>query len=320
MDDTPLSWFETHLRRERRLSPHTVRAYVRDVAALRVTLVDRGSELLVANRRDLRAHLRVLHDRGLAPASIARKVASFRCFFRFARRRLGRVDDPAADLAAPKTGRKLPRHLTVDEAAALVGEARPGEGPLGIRDRAVTELAWGAGLRASELHGLSLADLDLRAASPTVRVLGKGDKERIGPMSDAAVTAVRTWLSVRKQVRVKGRAQDSEACFLNRFGQRLSVRGIDRVVRGRARRAGLPRPVSPHQLRHSFATHLLDAGTDLRSIQELLGHASLSTTQRYTHVGLERLMNVYDAAHPRSGDSGSSGSAGVPEGTGDIVE
>ncbi len=303
----PLAKFEVHLSRERRLSPHTVRAYVRDVAALRETLGGRGTDLLTAQRRDLRAHLRHLHDDGLAPATIGRKVASMRSFFQFARRRLGRTDDPAADLGAPRIGRKLPRHLTVDEASALVGAARPGEGPLTIRDRAIAELAWGAGLRASELRGLDLADVDPTPGAPSVRVVGKGSKERVAPMSDTAAGALAAWMAVRKLARVKGRAQDPQACFLNRFGQRLSLRGIDRVVRGRARRAGLPRPVSPHQLRHSFATHLLDAGTDLRSIQELLGHSSLSTTQRYTHVGLERLMSVYDAAHPRSGGGDAEG-------------
>lgn len=299
-DDKALRQFWQHLERERRLSPNTVRAYVRDVAALAKTLEMRGSGLLSAQRVDLRAHLRRLHDEGLAPATIGRKVASMRSFFQFARRRLGRADDPASDLAAPKTGRKLPRHLTVDEASALVGEARPGQAPLAIRDAAITELAWGAGLRAAELYALDLADLDLGRDGALARVVGKGSKERLAPMSDGASAALGRWLTVRARVRVRGRVQHPEACFVNRLGERLSLRGIDRVVRGRARKAGLPRPVSPHQLRHSFATHMLDAGTDLRAIQELLGHSSLSTTQRYTHVGLERLMNVYDSAHPRA--------------------
>jgi integrase/recombinase XerC len=176
---------------------------------------------------------------------------------------------------------------------------------LATRDRAIAELAWGTGLRASELRSLDLADVDMGAAS--VRALGKGGKERLAPMSDGASVALASWVRQRPHVRCKGRRQDPEALFLNRLGERLSVRGIDRVVRGRARRAGLPRPVSPHQLRHSFATHLLDAGADLRSIQELLGHSSLSTTQRYTHVGLERLMKVYDSSHPRAKEGGDDG-------------
>ncbi len=302
--ESPLVAFERHLAVERRLSPHTVRAYVTDVRDLAEVLDADEARLLTLDLYALRSWLRRLHGRRLAPATVARKVASVRAFFRFARQRLGREDDPAALLGTPRTPRPLPRHLTVDEAAALVDEVRGGS-PAALRDRAILELAWGAGLRVAELHRLDVSDLDLREG--LVRVLGKGSKERVAPMSGAAVRTLRDWLTLRPRLRCEGRAPDPDALFRNRYGGRLSVRGLDRVVRGRAARAGLGRPVSPHQLRHSFATHLLDAEVDLRAIQELLGHRSLSTTQRYTHVGLDRLMAVYDRAHPRAGGGAGKG-------------
>ena len=294
----PLAAFEEHLSRERRLSPHTVKAYLGDLRDLQAAAEVDSAGLLSLDVYALRAFLGRLHARRLAPATVGRKVASLRAFYRFVRQRLGRLDDPAAQLASPKQRERLPRHLTVDEAAALVDGVQ-GHTPGAARDRAILELAWGAGLRVSELHGLSTGDVDLQER--LVRVLGKGAKERVVPFSGGGARALSAWLAVRTQMRCEGRVPDPDALFRNRFGGRLSVRGLDRVVRGRARRAGLSRPVSPHQLRHSFATHLLDAGADLRAIQELLGHGSLSTTQRYTHVGLDRLMAVYDAAHPRAG-------------------
>lgn len=296
--DAPLAAFEQHLTSERRLSPHTLRAYLGDLRDLQESAGVEEEGLLALDVYALRAFLGRLHARRLAPATVGRKVASLRAFYRFVRLRLGRLDDPAAQLASPKQRERLPRHLTVDEAGALVDGIKGGA-PQAARDRAILELAWGAGLRVSELHLASLADLDL--SGRVVRVRGKGDKERVAPFSGGAAAALAAWLTVRPEMRCKGRAPDADALFRNRFGERLSVRGIDRVTRGRALRAGLSRPVSPHQLRHSFATHLLDAGADLRAIQELLGHRSLSTTQRYTHVGLDRLMVVYDKAHPRAG-------------------
>jgi len=295
--ESPLAAYERHLAAERRLSPHTVKAYLGDVRDLAEVLEVDGAGLLEVDLYGLRRYLRRLHARGLAPTSVARKVASIRSFFRFARQRLGREDDPAALLATPKTPRPLPRHLTVDEAAALVDGVRGGSPPA-LRDRAIVELAWGAGLRVAELHRLDLPDVDLKQGQ--VQVRGKGDKERVVPMSGAARRALRDWLAARPRLRCEGRVPDDGALFRNRYGGRLSVRGLDRVVRGRSLKAGLGRPVSPHQLRHSFATHLLEADADLRAIQELLGHRSLSTTQRYTHVGLDRLLVIYDKAHPRS--------------------
>jgi integrase/recombinase XerC len=294
----PITLFGAHLSLERRLSTHTVRAYVADVRDLCAALEAKGrADVLTAEVQDLRGFLRVLHERGLSPVSVARKLASLRALFRFLRREGLRADNPAATLATPKQPRPLPRHLTVDEASALI-DGIEGGSPAAARDRAILELAWGAGLRAAELQGLDLHDVDTREAM--VRVLGKGAKERVAPMSAAAGRALSAWLVMRPAMRTARRRQDPEALFLNRYGGRLSTRGIDRVVRGRAAKAALARPVSPHQLRHSFATHLLDAGADLRAIQELLGHESLSTTQRYTHVGLDRMLEVYDGAHPRA--------------------
>jgi len=284
----PLQTYLRHLAVEKHASPHTVRSYRTDLEQFVGFCRDAaGAEAAVAavDARLVRAYLARLHARGLDPASIARKLAAVRSWLRFLVRRGHLARNPAADVRAPRLGRKLVSFLPVDETAALMDD-----GTMTERDRAVLELLYATGLRVSELAGLDLEDVD--RTQRTVRVMGKGRKERIVPYGGAAAAALDGYL--------RRRGADPGPLFVNRRGGRLGVRSLFEIVRGGARRAGIARRVGPHTLRHSFATHLLDAGADLRMIQELLGHSRLSTTQRYTHVGSEQLMRVYDAAHPRA--------------------
>ena len=298
---TQVTEFLEDLRAERRAAPRTVRAYASDLAELTAHMAggsagDDGPPLSAVDTELLRGFLALRYGE-LSPASRARKLAAVRSFFRWAQRR-GRCEhNPAAALRAPRQARSLPRFLDEEDAAALVEQPATTH-PTGLRDRALLELAYGAGLRASELAGMDLTDLDLDAG--VVRTLGKGSKERVVPCGRAAVDALRRYQGRRHELKPRAGAVHPTALFLNRFGGRLSTRSIRRLVKQHALQAGILRDVSPHTLRHSFATHLLDHGADLRGIQELLGHASLSTTQRYTHVGLQRLMQVYDEAHPRA--------------------
>jgi integrase/recombinase XerC len=240
--------------------------------------------------RAVRAWLAHLHARGLEPASIGRKLAAVRAFYRFLVRRDVLERSPAGSLRGPRQGVKLAPVLPIDETAVLLDGAPPDP-----RAAAVLELLYATGLRVSELAGADLEDVD--PAARTIRVVGKGAKERIVPYGAAASSALDAYLERR------GRARGP--LLLNARGRRLGVRSLYEIVRRAARRAGIVRRVSPHTLRHSFATHLLDAGADLRLIQDLLGHSRLSTTQRYTHVAADQLMRVYDAAHPRARGSGS---------------
>jgi tyrosine recombinase XerC len=268
-----------------------VKSYRSDLADCAAFLVHRRlGPLADADTRVLRAYLADLVDRGLARTSIARRLAALRSFYRFLLRRGRLALNPAGDVRTPRPEKTLPGYLPVDETEALLRAAAERATPAGPRDRAVIEVLYATGIRVSELAGLDVADVDLREGA--VRVLGKGGKERVVPMGAKAVDAVRAYLA--------GRPRATGALFVNERGGRLTVRSLHRVVRRRARAAGLHRRVTPHTLRHSFATHLLDAGADLRLIQELLGHARLGTTQKYTHVSTDRLMRVYDAAHPRA--------------------
>lgn len=285
----PLAAFLRYLEAEKHASPHTVKSYRTDLQEFRLFVAEAVREV---DARDVRAFLARLHTRGLDPVSVARKLAAVRSWFRFLRRR-GVVDrNPAQHIRSPRLPRKLVSFLPIDETVALM-DARHPRG--GARDAAIIELLYASGLRVSELVGLDLRDVDL--AELTVRVLGKGRKERIVPFGEAASRALRDCLAAR------GSADG--AVFLNRRGGRLTVRSVHTIVRRQARAAGIVRRVSPHTLRHTFATHLLDSGADLRMIQELLGHGRLSTTQRYTHVGSDQLMRIYDAAHPRAREQGS---------------
>jgi len=294
--------FEAFLRDERNLSPHTRRAYLADLRQLQTFS---GGAVARATGDDVRDFLASLHGER-HPATLGRKLASLRGFFRFALRSGWRGDDPTAGLRAPRTPKRLPRPLGVDDCMTLIERgdvdptpeagAREDEGAR--RDRAVVELLYGAGLRVSELSGLDVGDLDL--ASGDVRVLGKGGAERIVPVPREARRALERYLAER----AAGRAADAPlfTALRAREGRtrRLGVRDVRRVLRRRARRAGVEGRIHPHRLRHSYATHLLDMGADLREIQELLGHKSLATTEKYTAVSVERLAEVYDRTHPRA--------------------
>ena len=293
--------FLASLATERGLAANTLRAYGRDLADLASFLTAyRDGPVTVedATVTHLRDHLSDLHERN-APSTIARKLSAIRSLYRYLVREDGRADDPAAGLRTPKQRRDVPTVVSVDDAFALMGTP-DAETEYGLRDRAILELLYGAGLRVSELAALDLGDIDAEQRLLQVRE-GKGRKDRVVPLGAPALRALQRWLTVRGSLAAKRkRAGDGSALFLNRFGGRLSARAVRGMADRTGLKAGLPQRLHPHALRHSYATHLLDGGADLRHIQEMLGHTSLSTTQRYTHVSLEQLMNVYDAAHPRS--------------------
>ncbi|MFQ5828932.1 MAG: tyrosine recombinase XerC [Candidatus Methylomirabilia bacterium] len=290
MRSDPVEAFLQYLAVERGASAHTLRSYRTDLAEVRAFLAkSKITGLEQVDSRAVRAYLAWLHGRGLSRSSIGRKLATLRSCLRFLTRRGVLKRNPAREVGSPKLPHRLPSFLPVDEAWALFQSPAPGSAR-GKRDRAILELLYATGVRVEELCRLDVVDLD--RAQGTIRVFGKGSKERIVPVGDRALEAVDTYL----QARPPGNAP----VFLNRRGGRLTVRSVHRIVRASGRAAGLARPVSPHTLRHTFATHLLDAGADLRLIQDLLGHSRLSTTQRYTHVSADRLMAVYDAAHPRA--------------------
>jgi integrase/recombinase XerC len=291
--------FDLFLRAERALSPHTARAYASDVGQLAETFAERSPAALEPS--DVRRFLAVRHPQD-APASLARKLAAIRAFFRFLVREGVREADPTTGMPAPRTPRRLPRPLGVDDCQQLMAPPEAGEHAselAALRDQALAELLYGAGLRVGELVALDVRDVDL--AQGEVRVLGKGGKERVVPLPAAARSALAAWLERRRRPGVLG--EPLFVALRARRGQaprRLDVRDVRRRLARRALATGLSDRVHPHRLRHSYATHLLDMGADLRAIQELLGHASLSTTQKYTAVSAERLVAVYDRAHPRA--------------------
>ena len=284
----PLSAFLRYLALERDASPHTLRSYRSDLAEFG-RFVGPGKALDAVDARTVRGYLAHLHARRLEPASVGRKLAALRSWFRFLVRRGALQRNAAREVRGPRVPKKLVSFLPIDEATALV-EGKALRGTARPRDLAILELLYASGLRVSELAALTLDAVD--RAGRTVRVLGKGRKERIVPFGASAARALETYLA--------GRAATRGPLFTNHRGGRLTPRAIHIIVRRSAAAAGIARRVSPHTLRHTFATHLLDAGADLRAIQEFLGHSRLSTTQRYTHVGADQLMRVYDAAHPRA--------------------
>jgi integrase/recombinase XerC len=294
--------FLAHLARERDQSPHTVAAYRRDLEAF-CAFADRhygawGVETL--DRTGVRGFLAEFERRGLARRSAARALSALRAFYRYLQVHRGVANGVARAARIPRVEKRLPGYLRRDETEALfaaAAEAAAGDDPVAVRDLAMAELFYSSGLRLAELAGADVRDLDLLADQ--VRVRGKGRKERIVPVGRAAEAALRRWLAVRDGLAAGG-AGDRGALFVSRRGRRLSARTVQRRVQALYRRAGIAgRRV--HSLRHSFATHLLDAGADLRAVQELLGHASLATTQVYTHTSVERLKQVYRKAHPRGG-------------------
>jgi len=306
-----LDRFATFLRVEKSVSPHTLRNYMSDLAQF-FAFVEKPHER--AEQRQIsttqidhhliHAYLSFLHRRN-KKSSIGRKLSTLKSFFRFLLREGELERDPTVLISSPKQDQPLPTHLVVDDMFRLL-ETPPNDTPAGLRDRAILEVLYSCGLRVSELVGLNWGDIDGNVE--VVRVKGKGNKERIVPIGRKALDALELYrASIPELVAPKRRNRLSSATsvaplpvFLNTRGTRLTTRSVARFVGGYARACGIALKTSPHALRHTFATHLLDAGADLRSIQELLGHSSLSTTQKYTHVNLDHLMHVYDKAHPRA--------------------
>ena len=298
--------FQIYLRDRKNYSEHTVKAYLTDLVQFSEFLHSQG-KLPLSEEGDvcveaidsllIRGYVGCLYGR-IGRSSIARKLSAVRSFFIFLEREGLNPGNPAADIPTPKQEKHLPVYLPVDDVFRLL-ERPDRDKLLGLRDLAILEMLYSCGIRVGELHGLNVASVD--PEQRLVRVLGKGDRERIVPIGRKALAALRNYLAATRDRR--GRPEGilpDDPLFINCRGGRLSVRSIGRIVKRYARETGLTSEISPHSMRHTFATHLLDGGADLRSVQELLGHRSLSTTQKYTHVSMDRLMEVYDKAHPRS--------------------
>ncbi|HTI36659.1 MAG TPA: tyrosine recombinase XerC [Vicinamibacterales bacterium] len=306
-----LKAFLEHLRLNENASAHTVRAYDSDITQylgfLAANLNRRVMDLTPVDLDHLgaRAFLGDLHRTGHTKSSAARKLSAIRAFGRYLRREGVLENDPAALVGTPKREQRIPAHLAIDEMSKLL-EQPDTSTPLGRRDRAILELFYASGLRLSELVGLDLEDVNL--SGRVTRVLGKGRKERIVPFNQSTATALRAWLADREQFLrtprgaqiAAPRSRTRQPLFLNYQGGRLSTRSVDKLVRRYVAQCSTRYGISPHALRHSFATHLLEAGADLRAIQELLGHSRLSTTQRYTHVNAAQLLDTYRKAHPKA--------------------
>ena len=285
--------FARHLSHERRLSEHTCKNYQRDL----LRLADWCDEQKVAAWSDLddehvRAYAATCFRRGLSPRSIQRQLSAARTFYRFLLREKVVKVNPVQSVSAPKSGKRLPENLDADRMARLLDI--PGDGPLVARDRAMLELLYSSGLRLAELTGLDLVDVDRNDG--TVAVTGKGGKDRIVPIGRYAKDAIGKWLSERRGMAAEGES----ALFVSQRGTRLSPRSVQARVLHWAKKQGIDTRVYPHLFRHSFATHLLESSHDLRGVQELLGHANISTTQVYTHLDFQHLAQIYDKTHPRA--------------------
>lgn len=296
MHPTALAWIErfvSHLSMERRLSPHTAVAYQNDLRTFaHYAQKEALDDWLQVSQQHLRAFAAASHRRGLTPRSIQRRLSSLRCFFGFLIREGELKQNPATGIRAPKASKRLPAVLDADRMARLL-DFRADE-QLDARDKAIMELFYSSGLRLSELVGLDLKDLDL--PDRTVHVLGKGGKERQVPVGRYAVSALQTWLAERATLARAGET----AIFVGRYGERLSARAVQLRIKHWAKRQGLGQRLYPHIFRHSFASHLLESSQDLRGVQELLGHANISTTQVYTHLDFQHLAKIYDQTHPRA--------------------
>ncbi len=292
---TSISSFLADLRAERQASSHTLRSYHDDMEIFSRYLEENqkeGSDPTIADPARLRRYSAWLNGQGYAASTIARRLASLRSFYRYLRRQGTVTTDPTSGLRNPKQPQRLPRLLRIDDVIRLL-DAIPVHTALGVRDRAMLETLYGGGLRVSELVGLNLDDIDFE--SDLVRVRGKGRRERLSPIGPMAIRWIHHYLPIRQP-----KSAGEQAVFLNRYGTRLTTRSVGRLLEDHLARAGLTGAASPHTLRHSFATHLLDRGADLRSVQELLGHRNLTTTQIYTHVTQDRLLHIYHEAHPRA--------------------
>jgi len=301
------SWLDNYLAyldSVQRASPHTVKSYTEDLVQFVTFAEGRGrtcwTQVTVA---DIRRYLAELMGGGIARASVARKLSSLRSLFKFLNARRLREDNPTIGLRAPKMPERLPHYLEEDEMTDLL-QAPDCTTALGLRDRAILEMLYASGMRVSELAGLTRADFaraDQAGGLSALRVVGKGHKERVLILGEAAVDAVQAYLSGgRPALRANGKNADADALFLNRTGTRLSERSVARMLHKYVMLTCARRGISPHALRHTFATHLLNHGADLRTVQQLLGHVSLATTEVYTHVSASRLRQVYEQAHPRA--------------------
>jgi len=292
--------FLKYLAVERNASAYTVKSYREDLTALADYLAEEAGGLPPAPGNitvlDLRGYVAALHEAGYAKTTIARHLASMRGFFRFGQREGWVKTNPAKPLRNPRKGRSLPHFLSAEDLGKLFDAPSPAE-PMGLRDRAILETMYSAGLRVGEVVGLDDADLDFAAG--VLRVRGKGRRERLSPVGSYAIRAIRRWLGVRK-LHAREPAGPAAPVFVNKFGRRLTTRSVARMLEKYLRQTGLDDRTSPHSLRHSFATHLLDRGADIRGVQELLGHKSLVTTQIYTHLSAPALRQAYEKAHPRA--------------------
>ncbi len=296
----PMQAYLAHLDVQKGYSPATLSAYSDDLSAFEAYLVSRGATAASPEQLTkihVRGFLAELHRQGMSKTSMGRKLSSLRGFFKFLQAKKVISTSPMIAIKNPKPEQRHPKALNVDQTVSLM-DAEERDDPLSKRDAALVELLYGSGLRISE--ALSLNVNDINPASGVVRVMGKGSKERLSPLSDVAKDRLTEYLKVRHLLDVQ---PSEEALFLGVKGKRLQRRQANRILEQRSYKAALPQSVSPHMLRHSFATHLLQAGADLRGVQELLGHAHLTTTQRYTHLDLMRLMQVYDNAHPKAASS-----------------
>lgn len=308
-----IEMFLAYLELEKGFSQATVLAYANDLDQFETLLEGKGLSLgrpSEITKKHVQAFLADQHRQRMGKSSVARRLSALRAFFRFCARMRLISALPTEGVKNPKQEKRHPNLLNVDQAFALLdaaerpapkdpeGASDPGrEEAVAARDLALAELLYGSGLRVSEAIGLNANQLSLENA--VARVLGKGGKQRLTPLSDTSVEALKRWLNLRSRLLPEG-GRDDDALFLGSRGGRLARRQAQRIIKELCKRAGLPQAVSPHALRHSFATHLLEAGADLRSVQELLGHSRLSTTQRYTHLTLARLVEVYDKAHPKA--------------------
>lgn len=296
MNDIALAWVEkffAKLRNQRRLSPHTLKGYQHNLNNLIGYCVRENiSDWTEIDDHHIRSYISLRHRKGLSGRSLQRELSSFRTFFNFLLSESVISSQPAKNVRAPKAPRKLPVILDTDQALRLMEVDT--KDPLAVRDKAMLELFYSSGLRLSELVGLNLEDVDLKDG--LVLVLGKGNKTRMLPVGQHAIKAIQAWLQIRGQLC----APDQLALFVARHGRRLSPRSIQKRVRQWANVQGIDMTVHPHMLRHSFASHILESSGDLRAVQELLGHASIATTQIYTHLDFQHLTKVYDQAHPRA--------------------
>lgn len=300
--------FETHMEIERNLSPHTIKNYAADLRQFSRFLDENAGnagkveESGLPGRIDhltVRMFMAMLYRQKVKKVTIARKLAALRAFFSYLQREGKAASNPAEMAQAPKAEKYIPPFLSVDEINAVLDSAFPDD-LTGCRDRAILELFYSTGIRLSELTGLDIADADLNES--LLKVRGKGKKERLVPVGGKALKSLTDYLEIRHGAdHAPAETAGASPLFISKRGMRMNPRSVARIVDKYVQRSGLGRKISPHKIRHSFATHMMDAGADLRSIQELLGHESLSTTQKYTSVSVSRLMEVYDKAHPKAG-------------------